>query len=248
MGEPLLMPSTSTITDRLPAVGNVVKVIVNEVASTEVTVPTPEDNSTSFVPLGSKPKPAIVKVLALASWPAPLSTTTGTTVATSTADPLLAPSTETMTASVPTLGRELSDMVSEVAVADVTVPTPEESFTLLVPLGSNPTPRIVKVEELAASEVLLSNTTGRTVATSIALPLLTPSTETMTVKLPAVGAELKVMVSDVAVTLVTLPMPEDNSTVLVPVGSNPKPSMVKLLELAAMLEVFWSVTGRIVAT
>jgi len=75
------------------------------------------------------------------------------------------------------------------------------------------------------------------------MPLLTSLVVTITVNVPAVGAVLKVMVNEVAVTAVTVPTPEDSVTVFVPLGSKPTPMMVNVLELAARLAVFNDTTG-----
>jgi len=96
---------------------------------------------------------------------------------------------------------------------------------------------------LAAKLEEFSVTTGNTVATCTADPLPTPSVVTITVNVPAVGDEVSVMVNEVAVTAVTVPTPDDNVTMLLPFGSNPAPSMINLLALAANVEEFSATTG-----
>ena len=79
--------------------------------------------------------------------------------------------------------------VSEVAVAAVTVPTAPllKTTVLLAAVGSKPKPLMVIVVALAARLAVLLVTTGVTVATWTAAPLLTPSVVTTAVRLPAGG-------------------------------------------------------------
>src|SRR5260370_28514528 len=84
---PLLTPLVVTTAVRLPAVaGLVLNVTVSDVAVAAVTVPTaPSLNVTVlFAAVGSKPKPLIVTVGALAASEGALGVTTGPTVATCT--------------------------------------------------------------------------------------------------------------------------------------------------------------------
>ena len=110
--------------------------------------------------------------------------------------------------------------VSEVAVAAVTVPTaPSLKVTvLLAAVGSKPKPLMVSVVALAARLAVLLVTTGVTVATCTAAPLLTRSVVTTAVRLPAVvGLVENVTVSEVAVAAVTVPTaPSLKATVLLP--------------------------------
>lgn len=78
-------------------VGLVENVTVSDVAVAEVTVPTPPLLNTTvlFAAVVSKPLPAIVIVAAFAPKAAVLLVTTGFTVATCTAEPLLTPLTAT---------------------------------------------------------------------------------------------------------------------------------------------------------
>ena len=118
--------------------------------------------------------------------------------------------------------------MSEVAVAAVTVPTaPLLKTTVLLPaVVSKPKPSMVSVVALAARLAVLLVTTGVTVATWTAAPLLTLLVVTTAVRLPAaVGAVENVTVSAVAVAAVTVPTaPSLKATVLLPaVVSKPEP-------------------------
>src|SRR5262249_15819585 len=81
-----------------------------------------------------------------------------------------------------------NETVSEVAVEEVTVPTaPLLKVTVLLPaVVSKPRPLIVMLLALAARLLVLLVTTGVTVATCTAVPLLTLLVVTTAVKLPAV--------------------------------------------------------------
>ncbi len=82
---------TVTTAVRLPALGRVEKVTVNEVAEAVVTLPTaPLLKVTVLLPaVVLNPKPLIVTVLAVSAKAVVAAVTTGPTVATCTADPLL---------------------------------------------------------------------------------------------------------------------------------------------------------------
>lgn len=99
--------------------------------------------------------------------------------------------------------------VRAVAVADETVPTaPLLNVTkLLVAVVSKPEPLIVTVDAFALSATAeLEITTGVTVATWIADPLLTLLVVTTAVKLPpTLGRVVNVTVNEVAVAAVTIP-------------------------------------------
>ena len=121
--------------------------------------------------------------------------------------------------------------VRAVAVAAVTVPiAPLSKVTeLLAGVVSKPKPLITNVAELTATFAVLAVTTGITVATSTAAPLLILFVVTTAVRLPAVSGRVeRVMVSDVAVASVTVPAaPLLKTTVLfVAVVSKPKPLIV----------------------
>ena len=144
--------------------------------------------------------------------------------------------------------------VNRVAVAVVTVPTAPSlnTIVLLAAMGSNPTPAMVRVVALAAKLALLVVTTGTTVATLTAVPLLMPLVVTTAVKFPAVaGTVVRVTVSVVDVAEATVPTaPLLKVTVLLPaVTSKPEPLIVSEVALAAsVLELFACTTGMISAT
>ena len=108
--------------------------------------------------------------------------------------------------------------VNRVAVAVVTAPTaPLLKTTVLLPaVVLKPKPAIVIVAALAARFEELVVTTGLTVATWTAVPLLTVLVVTIAVKLPAdVGLVPSVTVSELAVAALTVPTaPLLNTTVL----------------------------------
>ena len=73
--------------------------------------------------MGSKPRPVIVSVVALAAWLAVLTLTVGDKVATCTAAPLATLLVRTMAVKLPAAFGLMENVTrSEVAVADVTVP------------------------------------------------------------------------------------------------------------------------------
>ena len=93
---------------------------------------------------------------------------------------------------------------------------------------------MVSVAALAARFAVLLVTTGVTVATCTAVPLLTLSVVTTAVRLPAVvGLVENVTVSEVAVAAVTVPTaPLLKTTVLLAaVVSKPKPLMVSVVDV-----------------
>jgi hypothetical protein len=156
---------------RLPAfAGFVVSVIVSAVAVAEAIVPTAPlfSDTELFAAVGSNPYPLITTVDALARRLAVLLVTTGVTVATCTAEPLFWLLVVTITVRLPAVaGRVENVTVSEVFVADVTVPTALlfRTTVLREAIGSKPKPLIVRVLELAARDVVLLVMTGFTVAT-----------------------------------------------------------------------------------
>src|SRR5437868_7950237 len=106
---------------------------------------------------------------------------------------------------------------------------------------------MVTVVALAARLTMVLVTTGVTVATCTAAPLLTPLVVTTAVRLPAVaGLVLNVTVSEVVVAAVTVPTaPSLNVTVLfAAVGSNPKPLIVTVVALAASEVTLGVTTGE----
>src|ERR1700719_2132466 len=105
---------------------------------------------------------------------------------------------------------------------------------------------MVSVVALAARLAVLLVTTGVTLATCTAAPLLTPSVVTTAVRLPAVvGLVEKVTVSEVAVAAVTAPTaPLLKTIVLLPgVVSKPEPLIVTMAALAARLAVLLVTVG-----
>src|SRR5262249_10836606 len=85
-----------------------------------------------------------------------LGVTTGAIVATTTGL-LLTPSVVTVAVSGPAVGGDVNVTVREVAVADVTVPVPEDNTAwLFAAIGSKPVPVRVKLVALAATAVVLA--------------------------------------------------------------------------------------------
>lgn len=243
---------------KLPAlVGLVVNVTTSWVAVADVTVPTaPLLNTTVLLAaVKSKPKPAMVTVLAFAAKLLVLLVTTGRAVATCTAEPLFMPLVVTIARRLPAVGADEKFTASRVAVAETTVPAaPESNTTVLLPaVVSKPKPTINTCEALALSiEPALAETTGVTPATCTAVPLLMVLVLTDAFKAPAsLGFVPNVTVNDVAEAAVTVPVaPLSNVTVLLPgVGSKPKPFMVTVLAFAEIrVEEFTVIAGITVAT
>ena len=156
---------------RLPAfVGFVVSVTVSDVAVADAIVPTaPLFKVTElFAAVGSNPNPFIVSVDAFARRLAVLLVTTGVMLATCNAEPLFWLLAVAMTVRLPAVaGRVENVTVSEVFVAEVTVPTALlfRTTVLREAIGSKPKPLIVRVLELAAKAAVLLVITGLTVAT-----------------------------------------------------------------------------------
>ena len=177
----------------MPAVvGDVENVTVSAVEVAAVTVPTAPSLKTTVLlaAVVSKSKPLMVSVVALAARFVVLLVTAGATVATCTAPPLFTLSVVTTAVRSPAaVGFVEKVTVSEVAVAAVTAPTAPSLKTtvlLLAVVASKPNPLMVSVVALAARLVVLLVTTGVTVATWMAAPLLTTPVVTTAVKLPAV--------------------------------------------------------------
>ena len=176
---------------RLPAVvGLVENVTVSEVAVAAVTVPTaPSLKATVLLAaVGSKPKPLMVSVVALSGQAGRAAGHDRRDRGDLHAAPLVAPSVVTTAVRLPAVvGLVENVTVSEVAVAAVTVPTaPSLKTTVLLPaVVSKPKPLMVSVVALAARLAVLLVTTGVTVATCTAVPLLTLSVVTTAVRLPA---------------------------------------------------------------
>lgn len=229
---------------RFPAVGAVEKVTVNAVAVAAVTVPTAPLLNTTELLLGvaSKPKPLIVMVAEVNARLAVLDVTTGITLATCKAFPLLTPLVVTTAMRLPTDVAFVENVtVNDVAVAAVTLPTaPKLSATVLLPgIGSNPKPPIVNVVALAARFEVLLVKAGLTVATCTGEPVLTPLITTVAVRFPAFGLVEMVTVSKVAVAAVTVPAaPLLKITELLDVVvSKPKPLINNVVPSAPRLTV-----------
>lgn len=144
---------------------------VSDVGEADVTVPTaPSLNTTVlFAAVVSKPNPLIVSVVASARRLDVLAVTTGVTVATWTADPLLWLFVVTTAVRLPAdVGDVERFTVSVVAVAAVTVPTAPllKTTVLLAAVVENPTPLMVSDVPFAARRrVEFAVTTGITDAT-----------------------------------------------------------------------------------
>ncbi len=181
--------------------------------------------------------------------------TTGATVAIWTAAALGALLVVTKAVKLPAdVGLVLNVTVSDVAVADETVPTaPLLNVTvLLAAVVSKPMPLMTTLEALAASDrPALAFTTGMTRAIWTAEPLLMDPVVTMAVSdPPAAGLVEKVTVKLVAVADVTKPMaPLFSCTVFsAAVVEKPKPLIVTVDASAARLAVATVTTGVTVAT
>ncbi len=179
--------------------------------------------------------------------------TVGVTVATCTAVPLLTLSEVTMAVKLPADGLVENVTVSDVEVADDTVPTAPELKTtvLFAAVVLKPVPVIVTVLALEARLVVTRVTVGLIVAIWTAEPLPTEFVVTTAVKLPsAVGLVLKVTVSEVVDAVVTVPTaPLLNTTVLLAaVELNPNPAITMVLAVIVALLVLLVTTGVTVAT
>lgn len=177
---PLLTLLVVTTAVRLPArAGLVVKSTVSEVVVAALTVPTAPLFITTVLlemVVPSKPKPLMVTEVALAATAVVLLVTTGATVATCTAEPLGTLFVVTIAVKLPAtsgLVEKLTD--SEVAVALVTVPTAFllKAIVFEAAVVLKPKPLIVIVAALADNTTVRDVTTGITVATLTAVPLLT---------------------------------------------------------------------------
>jgi hypothetical protein len=155
---------------KLPADARVEKVTVSDVAVAAVTVPTaPLLNTTLLFPaVVLKPNPLMTNVLAVRESVVVRSVTVGITVATCTAEPLFTLFVVTIAVKLPAeVGFVVNEMVSDVAVAEVTVPTAPllNATVLLAAVVLKPVPVKVMVVRLAARFAVLEVTTGITVAT-----------------------------------------------------------------------------------
>jgi hypothetical protein len=152
---PLLALPVVTAAVRLPDVGAVAKVTVSDVEVAAVTVPVAAPLKVTVFPVavGSNPYPLIVIVAAFAAMLDVLLVTTGTTEATCTGLPLLAPSVVTTAVRMPAVGCVENVTVSDVAEAEVTVPTAPllKTTVLLLAVVSNPEPMMAIVLAFAES-------------------------------------------------------------------------------------------------
>jgi hypothetical protein len=203
----------------------------------------------------SKPKPLIVSVVALAARRnATLARTTGLIVAICTPEPLPTLLLVTTAVRLPAeVGLVENVTVSAVAVAAVTVPTAPllKTTVLCEAIRSKPKPLIVTLDAFAARFTTLLVTTGETVATGVAAPLVIELDVTIAVRVPALlGFVEKVTVSVVEVAAVTVPtaLSLKATVLLAAVVSKPKPLMVIVVAFAATLEVLVVTTGVTDAT
>lgn len=248
-GVPLLTPLLVTTAVKLPAVtGRVVRLTVKDVEVAAVIDPTaPLSNvMESFANVVSNPSPAMMTELAFAARNALLLVTTGATVPTCVAVPL-APFVTTVAFNAPAVvGGVVSVTVNWVAVAAETVPTaPLLNVTVLFEaVVSKPSPSIRSSVSSAGMLAGLLMTSGTTVATCTAEPLLTLLDVTMAVRFPAEdGSVVKVTVNDVAVAAVTIPTALLLKVTLLfeTIGSKPEPLMTTSVAEAES-EVVASVT------
>lgn len=240
---------TTAVSDPAAA-GFVVKVTVSDVAEAEVTVPSAPLLKVTMLlaAIESNPTPLIVTEVAFAATVGVPLVTTGNTVATGTAAPLLTPLLVTIAvSSTGDVGFVLKVTVSRVVVAAVTVPAAPllNTTVLLAAEVSNPNPLMDRVVASASRLEVLLVTTGTTVETCTAAPLLRLLVVTIAVRLPAeVGAVVRLTVSVVAVAAVTVPTaPLLKLTVLLAaVVENPTPVIVRLLAFAERRAVVFVVT------
>lgn len=238
------------------AVGGVVKLIVSDLVVAAETVPMAPFVSVTvlFAAVGSNPNPLIVKMLASAARSTELLVTTGVTEATWTAAELLIPPVVTVAVNDPAVaGLVEKETVIEVALAEVTSPTAPlfKEMMLLATVGSNPNPLMTSVDPVAARFAVLLVTTGITVATLTAEPLPRVLVVTTAVRFPAVvGGVESVIVSEVAVAVVTVPTASllNTTELLAATGSKPNPEIVNVVALAARLTLLVVTTGTMVAT
>lgn len=180
--------------------------------------------------------------------------TTGNTLATCTAVPLLRALDVTLAVMLPTVsGCDENVTVRAVFEALVTVPTAPllkvTRFSSTMEL--KPKPLMTTVEVFAAKSAVLLVITGFTVATFTGAPLLALLEVTTTVRSPAdSGFVVKVTVKDVAVAAVTVPAAPllKTTVVLAVLVSKPKPSMVIVSALANKSSLLVVMTGTTVAT
>lgn len=142
--------------------------------------------------------------------------------------------------------------VSEVVVAEVTVPTAPLSKTtvLFAAVGSKLVPVIVTVVALAARLVAVAVTVGDTVAIAVDALLKPPVVTTTFRGPPMLGKAANVTLSDVEVAAVIIPTAPwlKVMELLVIVESKPNPAIVKVLVPGARSVVLDVTLGTTVAT
>jgi hypothetical protein len=253
---PELTPLIVTTAVKLPAVGRVEKFTVNAVAVADATVPTAPLLKTTVLleAVVSNRVPAITIVFAVRARLAVDAVTVGRTEPTWTGSPLLTELVVTTAVKFPRLvGRVVKFIVSDVAVAAVTVPTaPRLNATVLFPATAlKPTPLIVSVDCVTVRLVVLLVMVGTTLATWTAAPLATLFVVTWAVKLPIdLGLITKLTVSVVLVDATTVPVALLlNVTVFrLGVASNPNPLMVMEAALGESPAELLVMTGTTFAT
>ena len=239
-----------------------VKVVAVAVVGVTVTVePSPNVKVTTLFPaVVEKPKPLIVRVVAVVQVPGKLvvcGVIAGITVATCTAVPLLTLDDLTVVVSVPAV-RFVTATSSWFADTTVTVPAVPPVKVTVVPVVK-PKPLMVKiwaVVPLATRLTLPEDTTGATVVTCTAAPLLTLSVPTEALRIVPTARPLRplrpVTVNWVGVAAVTVPVtPPLKVARLFPgvVLSKPTPLMVMVVALTPTIAVVDEVTtGVTVAT
>ena len=212
VAEPLLRLFVVTIAVRLPAdVGLSESVTLREVGVAAVTVPTapPLRTTVLFAEIESKPNPLIVSVVTPGVTCVEVVVTTGVTAAIWIGTPLLTPLLVTTAEKLPAVvGVVVKLTVRDVAVAAVTVPTAPllKMIVSFAEFASNPKPAMMTELAFAARDAVLLVTTGATVATCTAAPLLTLFVVTLMLRGPAVvGPVVSDTVSCVAVAAETVP-------------------------------------------
>lgn len=163
---PLETPLVVTIAVKLPAVGLVERVIVKVVAVAAVAVPTaPLLNVTVLLAMVvSKPVPLIVISDASAAKFEVAAVTFGATTAIWIGAPLLLEFVVTTAVKLPAIGFVPSVTVSEVAVAEVTVPTAPllKTTVLFAATGANANPLMTTVVAVVDNVLALIVTAGVT--------------------------------------------------------------------------------------
>lgn len=169
-GTPLVAPLTVTTAVSRPADGRVESSTVSVVAVEAITVPDAPLFSVTllFAAVVSKPAPSTVIVVGSRASTELLVVTVGATLATWTGSPLLCELLVTVAVKLPTaVGFVPKVTISDVAVADVTVPAAPllKTTVLLAGVVLNPNPRTIRVFAVIFWTATPAVTTGTTVAT-----------------------------------------------------------------------------------